>query len=173
MKLLSPKPITEYTAEEYHTFYRKMLNNSCPEPNTGCILWLRSTIRGYGRTWFNNRHTYVHRWMLEYKLKRPLRNGCNALHKCDTPSCINPDHLWEGTHKENMEDCVNKGRLVIRERKTHCKNGHLFSGKNIFIHKRKDKHATYEHRSCRTCRHLRNKKRDRRNVETIKSKENR
>lgn len=54
-----------------------------------------------------------------YKLlKENIPNGMCVLHKCDNPSCCNPEHLWIGTNKENTQDCVKKGRFC---------NGHLRS----------------------------------------------
>lgn len=41
---------------------------------------------------------------------RPISPGLNACHTCDNPPCINPDHLFEGTHKANADDKVAKGR---------------------------------------------------------------
>lgn len=46
-------------------------------------------------------------WDLHYKDKC---KGSLVLHFCDNPKCVNPDHLWLGTHKDNMEDMRRKGR---------------------------------------------------------------
>jgi hypothetical protein len=48
----------------------------------------------------------AHRLALERKLGRPIRPGFNALHHCDCKSCVNPDHLYEGTDKDNQRDRV-------------------------------------------------------------------
>jgi hypothetical protein len=63
-------------------------------------------------------------------------------HRCDTPQCINPDHLFLGTKKENAEDCSRKGR-TSGQKKTHCPQGHPYSGENVFL----DNLA----RKCRIC----------------------
>jgi len=81
-----------------------------PEPFSGCWLWTGS-IRGggYGDIWDGNRYTYAHRvsWEL-HKGKIPY--GLFVLHKCDTKSCVNPDHLFLGTLSDNMLDAISKGR---------------------------------------------------------------
>jgi hypothetical protein len=54
--------------------------------------------------------------MLARKLGRPLKRHERACHTCDRPVCINPDHLWLGTDKQNLEDMTRKGRRARGER---------------------------------------------------------
>jgi len=68
-----------------------------PEPMSGCWLWIGAVNnKGYGVL---NRCEY------------PLRGAvvC-ALHKCDNPACVNPQHLWVGSKQDNTRDMVSKGR---------------------------------------------------------------
>ena len=51
----------------------------------------------------------VHRIIWEWSNKATAGELC-VLHKCDTPRCVNPEHLFLGTQKDNSEDCVKKGR---------------------------------------------------------------
>jgi hypothetical protein len=53
---------------------------------------------------------YVHRLSLERKLGREISPGLYALHNClQTPNCVNPDHLREGTAKQNQIDSIRDG----------------------------------------------------------------
>ncbi|QKE55702.1 hypothetical protein vBYpPT3_00043 [Yersinia phage vB_YpP_T3] len=79
---------------------------------TGCHIFLGcKTKGGYGRIRVNGVHWMAHRYALHVHLKRPLKEGCVVTHSCDNPSCVNPEHLSEGTQKENIEDCRSKGSM--------------------------------------------------------------
>ena len=81
-----------------------------PEPNSGCWLWTASQSgHGYGYFFMDGRGTRAHRaaWIL-YQGEIP--NDLCVLHKCDNPQCVNPDHLWLGSHAENMIDRGKKAR---------------------------------------------------------------
>ena len=64
---------------------------------------------GYPIKWINGRNVRIsHIFFEKYKGQIPV--GMCVCHTCDTPPCINPDHLWIGTNKENTIDMIMKGR---------------------------------------------------------------
>jgi hypothetical protein len=77
---------------------------------TGCHIWVGSKSQyGYGKFYFEGKDVRAHRvsWILT---KGKIAENCLVLHKCDNPSCVNPNHLFLGTQKDNMQDMINKGR---------------------------------------------------------------
>ena len=90
-----------------------------PEPNSGCWLWTASVDRvGYGHIWLDGKLKQSHRFMWEL-FNGSIPHGMKILHKCDVRSCVNPNHLFLGTQKENMQDCKKKGRIRFLQKK--CK----------------------------------------------------
>ena len=77
----------------------------------GCWEWFGANDkRGYGR--FGDKpYSIVLAHRYSYTLKHgEIPNGMHLCHKCDNPKCVNPDHLFLGTAKDNYDDCKNKGR---------------------------------------------------------------
>ncbi len=91
------------------------------EPNTGCWLWtLSCSPRGYGNVQFPDKRCRTHRVMWEI-VNGPIPAEMCVLHECDTPSCVNPQHLFIGTHADNNADMLRKGRQVyVRGSQKDC-----------------------------------------------------
>lgn len=85
----------------------------------GCWEWPgRRTKAGYGGVSYYKRMMGAHRlaWMLT---NGPIPKGMCVCHTCDNPPCCNPDHLWLGTYKENVADCIRKGRRIPQAKRAH------------------------------------------------------
>lgn len=108
-----------------------LIENAIPEPNTGCWLWTRYfNNSGYGIFSFKHKTFSAHRVSYEC-FRGKIPEGMCVCHKCDTPTCINPDHLWLGDIKDNTLDMCRKGRYInFNKHKTHCKRGHEFTPEN-------------------------------------------
>ena len=105
--------------------------NSVINWETGCIEWTGLKLSfGRGHMPFRRKASQVHRvsYMLHYG---PIPVGLFVCHTCDNPICFNPDHLFLGTHQDNMRDMAIKDRtrarvhlsdiLEIRRLRSECK----------------------------------------------------
>jgi DNA-binding transcriptional regulator YdaS (Cro superfamily) len=84
------------------------------QPN-GCWIWTGANNYQYGNFKYKN-ETYAHRSsFVLHKHEIPI--GMFVLHKCDVPLCVNPEHLFVGNHKDNMQDKINKNRQNVNDTK--------------------------------------------------------
>lgn len=108
-----------------------------------CILWGKCTnADGYGVQTYQGKTQLAHR-VAFYLSKGYWPQVCR--HMCDNPPCVNPEHLVDGTFKDNTLDMWSKGRAWQQKTpRTHCKRGHEFDEVNTYIDKR-------GYRCCRAC----------------------
>lgn len=91
-------------------FWRRVNKDSTApahRPELGpCWLWTGYTDpKGYG--YVSKKAAHRTAWELTYGA---IPHDAWVLHRCDTPSCVRPEHLFLGTLQENVQDCVDKGR---------------------------------------------------------------
>lgn len=77
-------------------------------PTTGCYEWM-GTRSGNGYGQFGKRNLGAHRWSYA-RYVGPIPESMFVLHRCDVRQCVRPEHLFLGTHQDNMDDKVAKGR---------------------------------------------------------------
>jgi hypothetical protein len=115
-----------------------------------CWPWLGATDGRYGQLWKDGRNERAHKVSWEIHHGVPFPDGMDACHTCDTPSCVNPNHIWPGTASDNARDALAKGRLKIPPLLTHCKHGHELTPENLG--KPRGRSRGY----CKTCQRERN-----------------
>lgn len=111
---------TKYTTEELKRFWGKV--DKISNPNN-CWIWTAYKWRGYGKFGWHGKIYLAHR--ISYELAfGEFDPTLDILHKCDNPACVNPDHLFSGTHLDNMRDMINKGRDYKFQHFTGEKSAH-------------------------------------------------
>lgn len=122
----------------------------------------RAKACGYPVLSCNGKNRRVSQVSWEIHHGMPFPEGKMACHTCDNPACVNPNHIWPGTMRDNMRDCMAKGRFRVnysgspKKNLTHCLRGHEYTPENTIIKKS-------GRTACRACRviHNRNYKRAR------------
>lgn len=129
--------------ESVKKFYEKTRRSG------SCVIWVGCINKsGYGRVRRSGFTYDAHRfsWIIN---NGPIPKGLFVCHKCDNPPCVNIDHLFLGTNKDNMIDCASKGRLYVQKFskiRTHCK-----SGKHVWSEENKIKRPKEKGDECRLC----------------------
>ena len=98
--------------ETVDQFLKRFWKNVCKDKDSGCWIWEGcKNCGGYGTFSVNNGLQLAHRisYYIHYK-ELPKFPYC-VLHKCNNPSCVNPDHLYKGTNKDNKRDQIEKDGL--------------------------------------------------------------
>lgn len=114
---------------------------------SGCWIWLgsrKSRVKGRDYGQLGSRPATKVVW--EMVRGEPFPEGMFACHHCDNPPCVNPDHIFPGTARDNARDAYNKGRLVMPNTTTpHCRKGHPWTPENTYVYPNGS-------RKCRICR---------------------
>lgn len=99
------------------TIEQRFERSYMPEPNSGCWLWTEeiSGSWGYGRFHLSGIRVQAHRFSYEMNFGK-IPEGLVVCHRCDVPVCVNPDHLFIVTQKDNMRDRQAKGKYATAEK---------------------------------------------------------
>lgn len=142
------------TDAAYHRHWLARVMRKIIVDANGCWRWQGfKGDTGYAQTGYRGAAMNGHRGMYMIHFGVKLETEQYVLHRCDVRDCMNPDHLWIGTAKDNNNDCAGKGRH-FEGTKTYCDHGHPLFGDNVRICKQHPP-KTGIRRVCRACERVR------------------
>lgn len=97
-------PRTYKTTEQL--FWAKVIKSNDPD---GCYVWTGSTSQGYGQFRVKGKTWKAHRWAWTQR-HGEIPKGMNICHHCDNPGCVRDEHLYSGTHQDNVNDRQRRNR---------------------------------------------------------------
>lgn len=103
----------ELRLTEAERFWAKVDKTPGHGPKGECWPWIGGCRGGYGLFRVKGKITNAHRRALELSSGRDLDDDVDALHSCDFPPCCRPEHLFPGSHLDNMQDMAAKGRRAV------------------------------------------------------------
>jgi hypothetical protein len=132
------------THPRFGTPYERVMRRT--EERDGCLVFTGATGSlangGHGRVGVGSktdgtrRTSYAHIIVWEHH-NGPVPEGLEVCHTCDRGACVTIEHLWLGTHAENMADMLAKGRHNPgnhdHQRTTHCPQGHPYDEANTYL----------------------------------------
>jgi hypothetical protein len=126
-------PVGKYQVPIVDRFWARV------QKSDGCWEWtgaVNSRNGGYGVIGISGSRklTVTHRlsWEIHHG---PIPDGLWVLHRCDNRKCCNPEHLFLGTHADNMRDMTAKGRQANQNtEKPECKYGHAYTLENTRLY---------------------------------------
>lgn len=103
--------IKSIKSKDYLDKIKKRIGNSI-DLEGECWRWTKTICKsGYGQISYRSSREYAHR--VSYIVhKGEIPDGLHVCHTCDNKWCVNPDHLWVGTQKDNAQDMVMKNRKI-------------------------------------------------------------
>lgn len=113
--IVETRPAVNFSESDLKRFWGNV------DKSSGCWNWSGGKTRtGYGQFSVNGKNVTAHRTSWEIHFGKIPHDGSYhgicVCHKCDNRGCVNPDHLFLGTNKENRDDMMSKGRGIKGER---------------------------------------------------------
>lgn len=117
----------------------KRINEFINRDTNDCILYPVLNKEGYGQmqSYLEGKklHYLMHRVAYQVYYKDDLTPNDVICHKCDNPACVNPKHLFKGTHQDNVQDKVSKGRQAKGDANGRYIDGRTTVVKNYYLTK--------------------------------------